>query len=311
MQKTRIFLRVTAAVVMLPLILAQQSYAWGHDGHMMINRIAGAALPADMPAFLTSYGGLDALEYYGPEPDHWRSTAEPELNAVGAAEHFIDLEYTAWLGEMPRRRYDYLRALAAAQAAHPQVKMTPEAIGLQPYVTLEYFERLKSAMRDYRTLATEKHDTRPVEAEILFLAGILGHFVADGSMPLHTSIQYNGWVGPNPNGYTTGHKIHSMFEGDFVHDNVKPADVTPLVAVIQPTVLGDVFSDYMSYLGHSHTLVEQTYQLEKAGGFVGAGTPDGKAFVDQRLAAGAVELRDMIYTAWVKSADPIPPYRGN
>ena len=160
-------------------------------------------------------------------------------------------------------------------------------------------------------LSSHLPDEPAVEAEILFLAGILGHFVADGSMPLHTSIQYNGWVGPNPNGYTTGHKIHSMFEGDFVHDNVKPADITPLVAVIQPTVLGDVFSDYMSYLGHSHTLVEQTYQLEKASGFVGAGTSDGKAFVDQRLAAGAVELRDMIYTAWVKSADPIPPYRGN
>jgi hypothetical protein len=51
--------------------------------------------------------------------------------------------------------------------------------------------------------------------------------------------------------------------------------------------------------------------LEKAGAFAGAGTPEGKAFVDERLAAGAIELRDMIYTAWVKSAVPIPPYRGN
>jgi len=57
--------------------------------------------------------------------------------------------------------------------------------------------------------------------------------------------------------------------------------------------------------------VEETYQLEKAGAFAGAGTPEGKAFVDERLAAGAIELRDMIYTAWVKSAVPIPPYRGN
>ena len=63
----------------------------------------------------------------------------------------------------------------------------------------------------------------------------------------------------------------------------------------------------MDYLRHTNTLVEKTYQLEKAGAFTGAGTPEGKAFADERLAAGATELRDMIYTAWVRSADPVPP----
>ncbi|HEY3746077.1 MAG TPA: hypothetical protein VGL17_07550, partial [Gemmatimonadaceae bacterium] len=78
-----------------------------------------------------------------------------------------------------------------------------------------------------------------------------------------------------------------------------------------PVVMNDVFDDYMTYLRHSNTLVEQTYQLEKAGGFAGAGTPEGKAFVDQQLAAGTIELRDMIYTAWVKSAVPVPAYQGH
>ena len=41
-----------------------------------------------------------------------------------------------------------------------------------------------------------------------------------------------------------------------------------------------------------------------------AGTPAGKAFVDRQLAAGAIELRDMIYTAWKKSAEPVPAYQG-
>jgi hypothetical protein len=130
-------------------------------------------------------------------------------------------------------------------------------------------------------------------------------------MPLHTSIQYNGWVGPNPNDYTTEHHIHALFESDFVRANVKATDVAPLVAATKPVVMHDVFNDYMAYLRHSNTLVEQTYQLEKAGAFTGAGTPAGKAFVDQQLAAGTAELRDMIYTAWVKSAEPVPAYRGN
>jgi hypothetical protein len=309
MKKLLFFFRLAAATALLPVLSVQQAFAWGMDGHMLINRLAGQSLPADVPAFLRSGGALDALEYYGPEPDRWRSTAEPELNAAQAPEHFIDLEWADLAGPLPRRRYDYIRALAAAQAKHPDMALTPEKVGLQPYVTTEVYERLQSAFRDYRALVAGNKDTRPSEAEIIFLAGWLGHYVADGSMPLHTSIQYNGWVGPNPNGYTTEHHIHALFESEFVHANVKLADVAPLVAQAKTAVLGNVFDDYLSYLRHSNSLVDQTYRLEKADGFAGAGTADGKAFVDQQLAAGAIELRNMIYTAWVKSGEPVPPYR--
>jgi hypothetical protein len=274
----------------------------------MINRLAGAALPPDVPAFLRSPEGLSALEYFGPEPDRWRSPAEPELNAAQAPEHFIDLEWADLAGPIPRRRYDFIRALAAAQPAHADIPLTPEKVGLQPFVTVEVYERLKAAMREYRGLKAANADTKPVECEIAFLAGWLGHYVGDGSMPLHTSIQYNGWVGPNPNGYTTEHKIHAIFESDYVKANVKPGDVAPLVAP-RPKLLGDVFAEYVAYLRHSNTLVEKVYQLEKAGGFAGGGTEDGKAMVDERLAAGATELRDMIYTAWIRSAEPVPEYR--
>ena len=292
-------------MVLLPLGTIQCSLAWGGDGHMMINRLAGAALPSDVPGFLRSAAGLNALAYYGPEPDRWRSPAEPELNAAQAPEHFIDLEWADLLAELPRRRYDYVRALAYAQKSHPDLPLTPEKVGLQPYVTTELWERLESAMRDYRDLKSKGEDTGPVQCEIMFLAGWLGHYVADGSMPLHTTIQYNGWTGPNPNGYTTEHRIHAQFESEFVTANVRVPEVAALVAT-EPVVLRDVFRDYVAYLRHSNALVEETYKLEKGGGFRGAGTPEGRAFVDERLAAGATELRDMIYTAWVRSADALP-----
>ena len=303
-------LRVATAALLLPILAVTPAFGWGSDGHKMINRLAGAALPADVPAFLRSPEALDALAYFGPEPDRWRSPAEPELNAAQAPEHFIDLEWADFVGPLPRRRYDFIRALAAAQAAHPGIPLTPEKVGLQPYVTVEVYERLKSAMREYRGLKAANSDTKPVECEIVFLAGWLGHYVGDGSMPLHTSIQYNGWTGPNPNGYTTEHHIHALFESEYVAANVKPGDVAPLVAA-RPVVLNDIFTDYVAYLRHSNSLVEKTYQLEKTGAFTGAGTPEGKAMVDERLAAGATELRDVIYTAWVKSADPVPQYHAD
>jgi hypothetical protein len=306
-------LRYAAAAALLPLVSAAPAFGWGSDGHRMINRLAGATLPAEVPAFLRSPEALNALEYFGPEPDRWRSLAEPELNAAQAPEHFIDLEWADLIlpngvGPLPRKRYDFIRALDAAQPAHLGIPLTPEKVGLQPYVTDEVYERLKSAMREYRGLAAAGKDTKPVECEIVFLAGWLGHYVGDGSMPLHTSIQYNGWTGPNPYGYTTEHKIHALFESDYVAANVKPGDFAGLVPA-RPALLSDVFADYLAYLRHSNTLVEKTYQLEKTGAFAGAGTPEGKAFVDERLAAGAAELRDMIYTAWVRSADPVPEYK--
>ena len=308
MTKFRDTFRLIVALALLPVMLVQQSFAWGRDGHMMINRLAGAALPSDVPEFLRSKEALDALEYYGPEPDRWKSPGEPELNATQSPDHFIDLEYADLVGELPRRRYDYVRALAFAQKSHADLPLSPEKVGMQPYQAVEVWERLKSAMRDYRKLKADHKDTKPSESEIVFLAGWLGHYVADGSQPLHTTIQYNGWTGPNPNGYTTEHRIHALFESTYVSANIKPAEVAPLIPE-KPVVLGDVFTDYMAYLRHTNSLVEKTYQLEKAGAFTDAGTPEGKTFTEERLAAGATELRDMIYSAWVKSAEPLPAYR--
>jgi hypothetical protein len=71
---------------------------------------------------------------------------------------------------------------------------------------------------------------------------------------------------------------------------------------------GDMFDDYVAYLRHSATYVEKVYQLEKAGGFAGAGTTDSRDFTAARLAAGASMLRDMIYTAWLDSAQPAPEH---
>ena len=277
--------------------------AWGNEGHRLINRLAAANLPADMPEFLRTKAAIEEIEYLGPEPDRWRSPAEPELVAAQAPEHFIDLEPADALGPLPHHRLDFEAKVFAAGER-------PEKIGLQPWVTTEVWERLKAAMRQYRAMAANHEDTRPVEDAILFYAGWLGHYVGDGSQPLHTTIQYNGWTGPNPNGYTTAHRIHWQFEGPFVGANIHAPAV---LAQMTPTkaIDGDIFDAYVAYLRHTSTYVENVYQLEKAGGFDGEGTPESRAFTTERVAAGASMLRDMIYTAWVDSGVPVnDPYAG-
>jgi S1/P1 Nuclease len=318
------FVVASAVVAGLGVFGVQPAWAWGRDGHMMINLLAQQNLPADVPAFLRNGNAQDVIEWMGPEPDRWRQRdAEPELVAEQAPDHFLDYEWAiygatkctegtpACVGgySFPKRRYDFIRALAAAQAQHPDLKLN-ENVGFQPWQVEEVWQKLKSDLREYRKEVAANQDTSGVETAVLYEAGWLGHYVGDGSQPLHVSIQYNGWTGPNPNGYTTEHKIHSLFESVYVSANVKTADVAPLVQAAQPVKIDDEWTQYWQYLMHSNGLVEKTYQLEKAGGFNGAGTPEAKAFTDERLAAGAIELRDLIYSAWVHSADPVEEYHG-
>ncbi|MGA7856676.1 MAG: S1/P1 nuclease [Terracidiphilus sp.] len=294
---------VASALSALVCLLAQplSAHAWGNEGHRMINRLAARNLPPDVPAFLRTDEALNEIEYLGPEPDRWRSPAEPELNAAQAPEHFIDLEPADALGPLPHKRLDFEAKVFAAGER-------PEKIGLQPWETDEVWERLKAAFREYRHLSADGHDTRPVEQAVIFYAGWLGHYVGDGSQPLHTTIQYNGWVGPNPNGYTTSHQIHWQFEGPFVAANIHAPEVQAKMSPSR-TIQGDMFDSYVAYLRDTSTHVEKVYQLEKAGGFVGTGTPESRDFTATRLAAGASMLRDMIYTAWLDSAVPVPdPY---
>jgi hypothetical protein len=292
-----------AAAVLFLASSSPLAHAWGNEGHRMVNKLAASNLPADVPAFLRSKDAVDEIEYLGPEPDRWRSPAEPELNAAQAPEHFIDLELADALGPLPHKRLDFeAKVFAAGQR--------PEKIGLQPWVTDEVWERLKAAMRQYRDLKAKGQDTKPVEQAIIFYCGWLGHYVGDGSQPLHTTVQYNGWTGPNPNGYTTDHKIHWQFEGPFVGANIHAADAEPKMTPAK-AIDGDIFDAYVAYLRHTATYVEQVYQLEKAGGFVGAGTAESREFTAARIAAGASMLRDMIYSAWLDSAQPVPdPYAG-
>lgn len=280
--------------------LSPSAHAWENFGHRMINRLAASNLPADVPAFLTTPAAMDEIEFLGPEPDRWRSSAEPELNAAQAPEHFIDLELADALGPLPRKRLDFeAKAFAANQR--------PEKIGLQPWETNEVWERLKAAMRDYRALKAASENTAPVEQAILFYAGWLGHYVGDGSQPLHTTIQYNGWTGPNPNGYTTSNQIHHVFEGVFVEANIHAPEVQAKMTPAK-AIQGDMFDAYVAYLRQTNSYVEKLYQLEKGGGFEGAGTAASRDFAAERLAAGASMLRDMIYTAWIDSAQPVPAY---
>ena len=281
-------------------------FAWGNEGHTYINRVAAEKIPSSMPQFLRH--AVAEIAYLGPEPDRWRNPAEFALKNAQEPDHFIDLERVSWLDPLPQGRYEFYRKLYEKRAATPDHAddYLPEHVGLQPYITMEIYGRLKAAFREYRQQLAAHQNTAAVQQTIIFYAGWLGHYVADGSQPLHTSIQYNGWVGPNPNGYTTERGIHALFEATYVAANINAKDFAPMVTA--PKRLNAPFADYMAYLKHSHDLVEEVYSLDKARGFTGKGTPAAFKFTTERLGAGSQMLLDLWHTAWLESAEGAPEH---
>jgi len=277
--------------------------AWGDYGHRLVGAAAAAALPTEMPEFFRRASAQ--LSYLNPEPDRWRERAEreidPALDGATAPEHFIDSDLipadrlAGALAAPNRFAYaDTLRTLGLA----------PVTVGLLPFRIIELTQQLRSDFRRWRT-APDSTTRAWIEQRIVDDAGILGHYVADGSNPTHTSKYFNGWVGDNPNGYTTDHTFHSRFESVFVQAQVKSDVVTPLVGRT-PQVVEQLRPAVQAYLRRSNGELTRLYDLEKTSSFTAANAdPAHVRFAAERLADGATMLRDLWWTAWVTSGVPV------
>ena len=281
------------ALVFVADATATPAAFWGEQGHRMIGAAAAARLPASMPAFFRK--AAPQLSYLNPEPDRWRDSLESRLDpAIGAfsPEHYIDMEDVSSGALKARNRYGYLDSLRAAG-----VKGNP---GLLPYQILELTQRLRSGFRLWRAAKTPQARSW-IEARIINDAGILGQYVADASNPHHTTRHHNGWVGDNPNGYTTDSTFHSRFESIYVRTHIRLPEITALMKN-PPVVRAPVRDSVMSYLNRSHDRLERLYQIEGRSRFDSTTTAtENRQFADERLAAGAEMLRDLWYTAWVTS----------
>lgn len=272
---------------------------WGEAGHRITAQAATAALPADMPAFFRDAG--PQLAYLNPEPDRWRNRTEMghdgALDGASAPDHFIDLEFipkASQAGALAARdRFAYADTLRAAG-------VNASTVGTLPFAITELVQRLRLGFRAWR-VAPNAQVRQWVEARILNDAGILGHYVADGSNPSHTTIHYNGWVGANPQGFATDTRFHSRFESAYVQSRITLGDVAPLVSG-DARVLPDLRRSVVDYLRATNTEVVTLYQLDKDNAFNAETTaPANKQFTRARLAAGAQMLRDLWWTAWVTS----------
>jgi len=157
------------------------------------------------------------------------------------------------------------------------------------------------------TNAVERARKKQQERSILFTAGILGHWVTDTSQPMHTSVHVHGWNPDvaNPNG-NVGKDLHRRYETDYVGRAIRLEEVAALTDnKVRKT--GDWLQEAETYIGKNNVHVEQIYVWDKQSPFGGGNEPqEAQAFTAARLADGARMLRDVWYTAWIRSGEPVP-----
>jgi hypothetical protein len=296
---------------------AAPAFAWGALGHYLINRVATEQLPASLPAFMRSPAAVFEIGTLGPEADRVKGSGEP-FDADTEHGHFMDVKDdgsiagSVTLSNLPSTREAYDTALRAAGTDQYKV-------GYVAYNIVDGYERAVTDFGYWRIAAIAEHAATTPEDKTFFSAqrqlrealclrdiGYWGHFVADSSQPLHISVHYNGWNSnrddayANPREYSNSHSIHARFESALVGAVATDAGIASLVPAYAPSS-DPVMSQVEAYLRATLAGVPTVYDLEKAGGIDGR-SPQAKAFVLARLAAGATEFRNLITGAWEASA---------
>ena len=292
-----ILLPAIGAAVLWGLATADPSpVRWGADGHRMAARAAHGILPADMPAFFRE--ARLQLEYLSPEPDRWRNEGLTEMDEAWKYDHYIDLENVPAGALDASDRFEFFTALLEAGIERPQ-----QTVGFLPFRILELYQRLATTFARWR-MSPAGSDRDWIQARILDDAGIMGHFALDAAQPQHTTIHFNGWAGgaPNPSGFSTDRGFHSRFESGFVSAHLTVEELAPLMAP-SPRELEDAREAIWRHIRSTHARVERLYELERDYGFEveAAAHPDSRAFVLERLAAGAEMVAALWWTAWLES----------
>jgi len=267
----------------------------------------------------------ERIAFLAGEPDRWRNVSDLAMRHSGGSwsEHFLDVEQLPLAGldlkTLPSLRYQFAVAFAAGRTANasrfPSIDParnadhTREWPGFAPWAIAEYYAKLKSAFSYLK--AFEENGTAEevanAKANVIYVMGVMGHFVGDVAQPLHTTDHFNGWVGPNPNGYTTRNTLHSWIDGGFIRAvGVSPADLRPRVKSARvlsvdprPDGRDPIFVAVLDYLLAQHAQVEPLYRLEKAGKL----NPDtgdaaeGRAFIEGQLLKGG----EMLGTLWISA----------
>lgn len=309
--------------------------AWDYPGHRMVNQLALASLPAEFPTFVREPANAERIAFLAGEPDRWRNTEDAPLKHANSMDHYFDIEHLPEAGfdplTIPATRQTFAAQYAAGRATNPtgypafdqaknQDRTREWPVGFAPWAIAENYGKLKSAfsyLKTFEECGGTAEEIANAQANIVYVMGVMGHYVGDAAQPLHTTKHHHGWVGDNPQGYSAWYGIHSWIDGGFIAKagisldglvgRVTPAQ--PISFATVPDGRDALFDAVVRYFLKQHEQVEPLYLLEKAGEFkpeTAATNVKGRAFIEGQLLEGGKMLGAIWLTAW--RAAPIDTY---
>jgi hypothetical protein len=314
--------------------IAFNAAAWDYEGHHAVNELALASLPTNFPAFALEPETRVRVAYLAGEADRWRNETSLR-NGTGLAlghasgpDHYLDLEdiklYDLTPDKLPPLRYDFVADIVKAREAHPErfpaidlnrdSDHTRELSGFLPWAITENYEKLQSGFSTLAALEKSggtKEEIANAQQDIVYVMGVMGHFVGDASQPLHTTMYHHGWTtNDNPNHYTTSPGFHSWIDGGFFK-KTGGIDVKKLTAKIHTaekiSAASDpngIFKTSVDFVVEGNKLVEPLYKLDKEGKLNAQGdSSEGRAFLEAQLVKSGQLLGELWYTAWATAPE--------
>jgi len=263
---------------LLLLVLMILMASWGSVGHRKINQHSPASFPYSMEFLKISWTLL--LADHASDADD-RKQQDPDESA----KHYIDIDdYPEFVqsGRIPMT-WDSVTALHGVSFVIDK--------GILPWATITAFDTLKECFQ------------RKDWTKAGLVAADLGHYVADGHMPLHITRNYNGQ-------FTGQTGIHSRYEstmiGKYNSQINYPDDSVKLLADVKSTVF--------TYLYYNYQLVDSVLHADIIADTVAGGTSGNtyylelwnhtQDFTTDLFKRASYTLAGLIYTAWVQAGSP-------
>ena len=302
--------------------LASPALAWDAVGHRLITTIALERFTQtnDLPRFLREGNIRNQIADGATVPDRYRSMKMASLKHVNDVDHYLDIEdltpYGLDLQSISPLRNEYVGQLVKGRIAagdkfegrpvNPlaDVAKTLEYPGFLPHAIVENYAKLRCMFQTLRILEALNEPRRQdqidlTRSQIIVQMGLLSHFVGDAAQPLHTTKHFNGWIGENPEGYTTDRKFHSYIDGGLI--NFHKIGFDQLKDNVPPPVelnAKDPWQDVLLYIHRSHEFVPELYRMQKAGELEGV---NGYRLVIERMTDASAFLAALYQSAWDSS----------
>ena len=270
--KKNLLLFVGLAVLLISLS------SWGNRGHIKISTASGLSFSAEMEQF---YAWVSTLANHASDADYRKQTDPNE-----APRHYIDIDnYDEFIstGIIPQT-LDSAIAIHGANFVYD--------MGVLPWATLNSYDSLVSCM--------ERHDW---DKAVLF-ASDLGHYVADGYMPLHLTLNYNGQ-------YTGNNGIHSRFESTMINAHISEfiyeGYETNKVENVNQYVFDYIYSNYQLFdsVIEADNYAKGFSTNTNSTAYKQALWDVSKDFTLELFKGASHAISELLYTAWVEAGSPL------